>query len=270
MLDRLDSLMSIKETYNEIYVIVAPPRTSSTAFARVFWEQPSIGYYSHEPFEETYYMGLALNHVLKNLLNPLDLQHIKNAQGDLRSKGLVIKEMPYQVWHNFPQLASLATSPIVFLIRDPRLSIFSRMMKKKEVGDNVIFPLCETGWELLHAQIMYCKERHLPHLIVEVTDFRTHPEIIFKQLFEKLQLPFSKRMLSWQSHANLDIDNLGGAHSHLYKRVLTSTGIEPATETIPPLEAFPTTNGFREHVLRCLEIYETLRHDSARILAKVG
>jgi hypothetical protein len=33
-------LNEIKETYNEIYLIVAPPRTASTAFTRVIWEHP--------------------------------------------------------------------------------------------------------------------------------------------------------------------------------------------------------------------------------------
>ena len=69
---------AIKEIYDDIYVIVSPPRCSSTAFARVFWEQPSIRYYAHEPFEGTYFMGLDLNYVIDNLRNPLDLRDIKS------------------------------------------------------------------------------------------------------------------------------------------------------------------------------------------------
>ena len=67
----------IRERYDDIYVIVSPPRCSSTAFARVYWEQPSIRYYTHEPFEGTYFLNQDLDHVLDNLRMPLDLQDIK-------------------------------------------------------------------------------------------------------------------------------------------------------------------------------------------------
>ena len=69
---------ALRKRYDNIYVIVSPPRCSSTAFARVFWEQPSIRYYAHEPFEGTYFMNQDLDHVLDNLRMPLDLRDIKS------------------------------------------------------------------------------------------------------------------------------------------------------------------------------------------------
>ncbi len=51
-----NEINAIKDNYDQIYVIVSPPRCSSTAFARVFWELPTVKYYAHEPFEGTYFM----------------------------------------------------------------------------------------------------------------------------------------------------------------------------------------------------------------------
>ena len=72
-------------------------------------------------------------------------------------------------------------------------------------------------------------------------------------------------MLSWQSRPDVDIDNLNGDHHHLYQEVLSSTGMLPDKETIPAVDSFPRENGFRDHVVNCLQIYERLRRSSTRI-----
>ncbi len=255
----------IKKEYEDIYVIMSPPRCSSTAFARVFWEQPSIRYYCHEPFEGLYFMGKGLDYAIDNMRNPLDLGDIKSySRGEL-GRSLVIKEMPYQVGEYFPSLVSLTRNPVIFLTRDPRLNIASRMAKKMEVGDNPLFPRVETGWDLIASQIKYCKERDIPYLIVEARDFRNQPELIFNQVFSKLGLPFHCRMLSWDSRPDVDIDNLDGDHHHLYQEVLSSTGMLPDTEAIPSLDSFPKENGYQDHVRACLQIYERLLASSERI-----
>jgi len=122
---------------------MSPPRCCSTALARVFWEQPSVRYYSHEPFEEVYYRGRELNHAIGRLQDPLDLCTVYKDQGT--SSGFVIKEMPYQIGNCAESLLAIATKPVVFLIRDPRLSIQSRISKKSEVAQSILFPQTETG-----------------------------------------------------------------------------------------------------------------------------
>lgn len=255
----------VKEKYNQIYVIISPPRCSSTAFARVFWELPSVRYYAHEPFEGTYFMGEGLDAVLANLRNPLDLWTVKQNPAYLASNSLVIKEMPYQVGGNFPLLASLTGHPITFLTRDPRLNISSRMAKKEEVGDNPHFPLVETGWELIESQINYCKDQNIPYQITDAKDFRNQPVSIFSQVFNRLGLDFQNDVLSWNSRPDVDIDNLEGDHHHLYEEVLSSTGMLPDTDAIPPIDSFPKKNGYFEHVRQCMRIYERLLSSSARI-----
>lgn len=265
-----DLLDKVRNKYQQIYLIMSPPRCSSTAFSRVFWEQPSVGYYSHEPFEIVYYNREVLAKVVDKLIIPLELQTVKSVTMDGSGDSLVIKEMPYQVDKYFPALTRIVTKPVIFLIRDPRLNIASRMSKKRVVGDNPIFPQIESGWELLWEQIKHCQLRKIPYLIVDSTDFRNQPAIIFRKIFQQFDLPFNRNMLTWNACTDIDLDNLDGDHRHLYERVLTSNSLQPATEPTPSLEEFPHTSGFRAHVARCLQIYEALRQDSALVKASLS
>ena len=264
--DVLESFRKLLNRHSRVYLVVSPPRCSSTAFARVFWEQPSVRYYCHEPFETTYYLDQSLNEVRRKLESPLDLTNIRKVEVDAKADALVIKEMPYQAGPNFPLLAAIAHQPLVFLMRDPRLSIASRMRTKREVGDNPRFPKIESGWELWRRQIEWCETRGVDYMLADSTDFRDQPEAIFSQVFKRLQLPFSRDMLEWRACPEVELDNLGGRHRHLYGAVLASTGIRPETSATPLLEDFPRTDGWREHVERCLAIYREMRDAAARIV----
>jgi hypothetical protein len=260
----INAFSGLKKRYEDIYVIVSPPRCSSTAFSRVFWEQPSIRYYSHEPFEVTYFGDSKLNKVIEKLEHPLDLLPIKKSQKSEQSSGLVIKEMPYQVGSNFDLLISLTVHPVIFLIRDPRLNIHSRIIKKIEAEQDPRFPLIETGWELISQQVKYCQDRSIPYFVIDSVDFRSCPSDVFSKTFNLLNLPFSPEMLSWRATPKVNLDNLGGQHSHLYTRVLNSKGIEPTEEKIPELEDILEENGFTEHVIKCLDIYNVLRLEAKK------
>lgn len=256
---------ALRETHPNIYVIVSPPRCSSTAFSRVLWEQPTVRYYCHEPFEVTYYWDQGLDAVVDKLADPLDLQPIKSSAPNATARDLVIKEMPYQVGSNFPLLAALATRPVVFLIRDPRQNIASRIEKKIVGGDSPEYPFVESGWDLLSTQISYCRKRDIPHVLVDSKDFRNEPQTVFKRVLDAFGLPFSEASLSWRACSEVELDNLEGAHRHLYERVLGSDGIQPADEPVPDLASFTQEGGWRDHVARCLEIYRDLRESSALI-----
>jgi hypothetical protein len=256
---------SIRERHSDIVAIVSPPRCGSTALARAFWEHPAIRYYCHEPFEGTYYVGEGLHSAVANLEGAIDLAGIKRKQAADAADGLVIKEMPYQACENFSLLVALATRHLVFLIRDPRLSIASRMAKKREVGDDPLFPELETGWELVCAQLGWCQEHGVPYAIVDGSDIRNHPVPVLGKLMARLGLGFSEELLRWRSVPALEIDNLEGRHRHLYTRVLGSTGIVPASEPVPPIDHFPREGGFRRHVVKCTKLYQLIRRDPDRI-----
>ncbi len=257
-----------RQRHERIYVIVSPPRCSSTAFARVFWEQPSVRYYFHEPFETTYYKGEGLPEVIAKLDAPLDLTTIKHYAADTHAHTLVIKEMPYQVGDNFPLLAALASRPIIFLMRDPRLQIASRRRKKIEGGASPVYPFIESGWDLVQKQIAYCRENAIDCLLVDSTDFRGRPGVVFPQVMGRFGLPWSDECLDWNACEDVELDNLGGAHRHLYGEVLASTGLKPDLAMVPTLDSFPEEDGVREHVAHCLEIYRQLREAPERILPR--
>ncbi len=259
------SLAAVVERYSEVYTIVSPPRCSSTALARVFWEQRSVRYYRHEPFETTYYSGESLADVERKLAAPLDLRSLKNIPAAADGRALVIKEMPYQVGENFPLLAAMATRPVVFLMRDPRLSIASRMRKKQEVGDSPLFPHIESGWDLWRRQIEWCRQEGVEHHLIDSTDFRNRPLEVLPELFGSLRLPFEASLLAWRACPEVELDNLGGRHRHLYRAVLSSSGIQPELSEIPPLDFFPTEEGWRDHVEHCLAIYRGMSDSAARI-----
>jgi hypothetical protein len=261
-------IIKVQAKYDRIFVIVSPPRCASTALARMFWEQPSIRYYCHEPFEAVYYDQQPISDAFIRLKSPIDLEELYPGKTPARGNSLIIKEMPYQVGDNFPILAKLTRSPIIFLLRDPRLNISSRIEKKVIGGQPPVFPLKETGWELILGQIDYCKRNNIPFIILDSEDFRKNPRSIFKQLFQKLDLPYSDKMLEWRVADIINLDNLNGKHHHLYERVLKSKSIEPPLERVPKIWEFPVKNGMREHVKKCLNIYQSLLTREERILVR--
>ncbi|MEM7350854.1 MAG: hypothetical protein AAF657_08620 [Acidobacteriota bacterium] len=272
MHDDRQAAQSIRERlvrhYDRVFLILSPPRCCSTAIARVFWNQPSVAFYCHEPFEAFFYAGRGLGYVGARLEQPLSVGE-PFEEGDA-GRDLVIKEMSFQAGKAFPLLAEWTQQPILFVIRDPRLSISSRMAKKAEGGNDPLFPFIESGWESLAEQIRYCEKRAIPHLIVDAADVRNRPREIFPKVFSTLGLPFDEEMLSWQACRDLDLDGLDGRHTHWYRRVLASTTIEPANEPLPEIGSFPAERGFREHVRACLETYKPLYASMARIASEAS
>lgn len=263
--DSLPFREKLKRRYGNILVIVSPPRCGSTALARFFWHQPAFRYYAHEPYETVYYKDDSEIIVHTKLLSPIDLSVEYSGKTKLEGQGLIIKEMPYQVGSHFPDLVSFATYPIIFMIRDPRLNIKSRIDKKIIANQPTNFPLIETGWELIRQQIDLCDHEGHEFVIVDCTEMRNHPVDIFSELTERIGLPFEQTMLQWQRASKINLDNLGGQHSHLYKRILNSNGIKPATEPVPEISDFPEENGFRQHVKEALLIYQALKLHPRRI-----
>ena len=127
-----------------------------------------------------------------------------------------------------------------------------------------IFPSIESGWELWRKQIEWCATHDIDHILVDSSDFRNQPEATLGEVCSKLDLPFTKSMLVWQACPEVELDNLGGRHRHLYRRVLESDGLQPAVRQPPEIESFPEEEGWREHVRECLAIYRDL--SAARVV----
>jgi hypothetical protein len=260
-----DRLRRVRDRHGEVLVIVAPPRTASTALARILWNHPAVGFYSHEPFEPTYYRGEPVSAAAELLESPAPIAELNPARAsDERETGttLVVKEMTFQVGSAFPLLAELATRPIVFLIRDPRLCIASRMAVLRRAGRPEVFPLRESGWADLERQLDHVRATEIPHLLLDSSDLRATPEAVLPRILERLGLPYAPDLLTWESSQATGLSAVSGTNDPFYQRVLSSGGIERPDEQIPDLAHFPEQGGFRAHVADCLARYETLTRSS--------
>lgn len=244
----------LRERHGEVYVLLGPPRTASTAVSRILWNHPAVGFYSHEPFEPTWYEGAGVERAAELLDAP---EPVADLGGRGAGRALVVKEMTFQVGDAFPLLAALTTRPIVVLIRDPRLTIASRMEVLRRSGRPEVFPLRESGWEDLARQLGYLREREIPHVMVDSGDLRSAPETVVPSLLDRLGLTFTPDLLTWQSSGATGLSAVSGADDPFYQRVLDSQGIEPPAETVPQIADFP--GPLRAHVAACVAQYEELR-----------
>jgi Sulfotransferase domain len=249
----------VASAYDDVVLVLAPPRTASTALARVFWGHEAIAFYAHEPFDRSFHEGAPLGSVATAMLEPLDLRRVLGAP--TRGIGLLVKEMTFQVGNAAAALMELATRPVVFLLRDPRLAIWSRMLMLGGGSEPVPFPPAESGWTALREQVRHCRLNRIDHVLLDTSDMRRTPHPVLRALFRRLGFEYSPALLSWRA---VDVHRLGGlgdAQRHWYRRILESSGIEPPVEPIPPLERFPEQHGLREHVEWALGAYEELRRD---------
>jgi hypothetical protein len=244
----------LRERHGEVYVFVGPPRTASTAVSRILWNHPAVGWYCHEPFEPTWYEQAGAERAEELLDAP---EPVASLGGRGHGRALVVKEMTFQVGDAFALLAELATRPIVFLIRDPRLTIASRMRVLRRSGRPEVFPLRESGWEDLARQLAYVQREQIPHVVVDSSDLRSSPQTVMPSLLDRLGLAFTPDLLTWQSSEATGLSAVSGSDDPFYQRVLGSTGIEAPAEEVPDLSAFPQP--LRAHVAECVAQYEQLR-----------
>jgi sulfotransferase family protein len=251
-----ERLAAVQGRHGEVYVLVGPPRTASTAVSRILWNHPAVGWYAHEPFEPTWYEGAAVERAAELLEAP---EPVAALGGRGAGRALVVKEMTFQVADAFPLLASLAKRPLVFLIRDPRLTIASRMEVLRRSGRPELFPLRESGWEDLAWQLAWVRREGIPHVVVDSSDLRAAPEAVVPPLLATLGLDFAPELLRWGPSGATGLSAVSGAEDPFYQRVLDSGGLEPPSESPPDVADFPAP--FRAHVAECLAQYEELRDD---------
>jgi len=260
-------LERVADAYDEIYVVLAPPRTASTALARLFWGHEAIAFYAHEPFDRAFHDDAPLGTAAEAMLEPLDLRRVLRAPS--RRLGLLVKEMTFQAGKAAGELVDLATRPVVFLLRDPRLAVWSRMRMLGGGSKPVPFPPSEAGWTELREQVRHCRRNGIDYALLDASDMRREPDAVAGALFKRLGLRYSSALRRWRG---LDVDGLGqlgDTQRHWYSRILRSSGIEPPAEPVPPLRRFPDDHGLRAHVEWALELYDELRHDT-RFVAPPG
>lgn len=249
----------VRDRFDPILTIVSPPRCASTAVARSFWQHPRFRWYVHEPYDKLYHRGADHQSVEAALAEPLDAEETAGNPIRGRSKGIVIKEMTFQPGRLLPELLTAATLPVVVALRDPRLSVWSRMRRLKRDGLPPSFPPSEAGWDDLEKALAYAGRHQIPYVVVEVTRLRSHPARLLPPLCERLGMSFDPAMLSWPSLRDVSLGHLDADQRAWYERVLASTGFEPPTEPVPEIDDFPQE--IRPHLREWMRIYSDVLTD---------
>ncbi|TDB87234.1 hypothetical protein E1264_15365 [Actinomadura sp. KC216] len=268
----------LTEAYLNRVVLISPPRTGSTAVARLLWQHELITHHCHEPFEASYWGGKGAESVDGCLGNPMRV-----ATGDRvrladvpRGSGLLIKEMSFQLAAGpFDELAGVATAPLIFVMSDPRLSTTSRLRIVRELSGAPTFPPFESGWPSLAEQVARCRERGVPYVLIDSDDLRDDPAGMTAALVAAIGLPPQAGLETWSARPGLQLvspevgalmSDVRRADDPFYRKVLGSTGIQPrARVDWDREEALISAAGLAGEVETWLGIYGELRADPGRV-----
>ncbi len=251
--------------------------------ARLLWQHSAITHHCHEPFEACYWGNKGADSVKNCLLNPMEI-NTGNRVGiaDVpHGSGLLVKEMSFQLsTTQFDLLTELATAPLIFVICDPRLSTTSRLRIVRELSGTKTFPPFESGWQSLHEQLEFCRQRDISYVLVDSDDLRVDPAGVTAALMAAIGLPSAAGLEAWSPRPGLQLcsPEVGAlmsavrrADDPFYRKVLGSTGIQPRgyvdwdreTESI-------AAAGLSDEVEKWLHRYEEMRADPALIAAPRG
>lgn len=272
----------VRMVFGNRIIVLSPPRSGSTAVARVLWNHPGISHHCHEPFEARYW-GNGLDEVPRILNSPLDLGSGQRVPLDTLSEaaGLLIKDMTFQVDQEaLEALGGLATHPLVFVMRHPRSCIVSRLRIVRELYGATTFRAFESGWESLRDQIALCRELEIPYVLVDSDELRAAPAETARQLCAAVGLPHTDGLTEWSPRMDLKLcaPGVGALMSPLrehddpfYRRVLGSSGIESADERdeAAELEAIHAA-GLSRELGGWTEIYTCLQEDVNTLRGSVG
>ena len=198
------------------------PRNISTAMMRSF-ENREDTFVSDEPFYAHYLKLTGIDHPMRK-----EVMETRNSDWDEVSQYLTgtipqDKSVWYQkhmAQHNLPGVELDWTSRLTncFLIRNPGEVILS-YSKKYEITS--VYQLGFPQQFKLYDQIE--QDSGMSPIVIDSKDVLMNPKNMLQKLCEKLEVPFSDKMLSW-SPGKRDSDGVWG--QHWYGNVEKSTGFQ--------------------------------------------
>ncbi len=282
-LDLAGQAAALRTAFRTRLVLISPPRTGSTAVARLLWQHAAVGYHCHEPFEAGYWAPdpgagpQAAERILRNPMRVSDGERVPIADVP-EGAGLLIKEMSFQLTREqFLKLAALATAPIVFVMREPALCVTSRLRIVRELSGAQSFPAFESGWPSLGEQVEQCKHHGIDYVLVDSADLRAQPAETALALVRRLGLPEQEGLHVWSPRPDLqlclpEIGSLMGAvraaDDPFYRRVLSSDRVQASDEVDwAAQQARIEQAGLGEQVAQWRELHRELLADPHRVLA---
>lgn len=112
----------------QTYIIVAPPRTNSTVVEHSLGNSPDVNHECHEPFLNARHDNFDPDHGYRQIYESIGGEQFEQSD---ESTTVVIKEMSHWIGKNeeYKRLATLTTKPIVILVRNPLLTVESRLRR---------------------------------------------------------------------------------------------------------------------------------------------
>lgn len=122
--ERLKQLKECKRL--KIYLVIAPPRANSTVIEHALGNSPDIEHECHEPFLGARHDGFDFEHGYKQIYDSIGGDPFYESG---RSTSVVVKEMSHWIGRNgeYKRLFELTTEPVLILIRNPLLTVESRL-----------------------------------------------------------------------------------------------------------------------------------------------
>lgn len=182
----------------DLCLIVAPQRTGSTLTEAVFSRSPHINFHIHEPFVRHGYYGESADQAYRQIYE-------LTGQNSRQQTRVVIKEMAHWIgaYNEFERLFLLTKKPILFLIRNPLLTMESRLrtsLKTFSIRDRLSFQLKLLDYFAQERNFSTSKEARLPQkapLPQLVSDLETTTHLP-TQLFLMDHFAHSKGWDSWE------------------------------------------------------------------------
>jgi hypothetical protein len=273
----------LADVYDTRVALVSPPRTGSTAVARLLWQHSAITHHCHEPYEACYWGDQGEASVRTCLSNPMVVETGERVTLSAvpAGSGLLMKEMTFQLSAvQFSQLAGFTTAPVVFVMSDPRLAATSRLRIVRELYQADSFPPFESGWQSLHEQLEYCRQQGIPYVLVDSDELRADPVGVSTALIAAMGLPAVDGLASWVPRPGLQLvsPEVGALMSDarreddpFYRKVLGSKGIQPRGEVDWDREnAAIAAAGLTDEVEKWLRLHEEMRTDPALVVGGRG
>lgn len=112
----------------EIYIIIAPPRANSSVIEHALGNSPDVEHECHEPFLMARHKGFDPDHGYKQIYECIGGQNFEDSE---ERTSIIVKEMSHWIGKNeeYKRLALLTTKPILALIRNPLLTVESRIRR---------------------------------------------------------------------------------------------------------------------------------------------
>lgn len=261
------------ENKNKIIYMISPPRSLTSAFARMMhargdfsvYDEPSVLAFNllHTNNRKTFFLDWFKPNA------PKTFDEFKTIIfNDLKKTNVFLKEMTFSVREFLHQDLEFVKDPrvhFVFLIRNPHDALISAYKKLPITQANLHLALPVVSYEPCFEIYQHLKKHalHKPSIVL-TEDLYTNTSETVKKFCDAMQIPFIESSLTWN---NLG-DSFDGSAWHEYKKeeqmyhwhdnAIHSTGFHKPTSYAKDAQNLPSFKEITDSASRilCMQIYK--------------